>query len=56
MKDINKLELELKLTVEEINHVLFALQEIAAKIANPLSTKIREQAESQLPKEAQENS
>jgi hypothetical protein len=38
------------LTVEEVNIVLAALQEIPAKLCNPLSEKLRKQAEDQLPK------
>jgi len=37
------------LSIQEINYVLAGLQELPAKLANPLSQKIREQAESQLP-------
>ena len=39
------------LSVDEVNCILAGLQELPAKIANPLSQKIREQAESQLPKQ-----
>ena len=39
------------LSVDEVNCVLAGLQELPAKIANPLSQKIREQAEAQLPKQ-----
>ena len=36
------------LTLDEINTVLIALQELSAKICNPLSDKIRRQATAQL--------
>ena len=39
------------LSVDEINCILAGLQELPAKIANPLSQKVKEQAESQLPKQ-----
>jgi hypothetical protein len=39
-------------TVEEVNHVLAGLQELSAKIANPLTQKILTQAKEQL-KEAE---
>jgi hypothetical protein len=39
------------LSVDEVNCILAGLQELPAKIANPLSQKIREQAEGQLPKQ-----
>ena len=41
-------ELNLVLTLEEINVTLAALQELPAKICNPLSQKITEQAKKQL--------
>ena len=44
--------LDLKLTIEEINHILQGLQELPGKICNPLSVKIQKQAEEQLPKES----
>lgn len=39
------------LSIDDINIVLAALQEVPAKLSNPLSQKIREQAEAQLPKQ-----
>jgi hypothetical protein len=39
-----------ELSVDEINAILAGLQELPAKVANPLSQKVREQAEAQLPK------
>lgn len=40
-----------ELTLDEVNAILAALQELPGKICNPLSAKIREQATAQLPKE-----
>ena len=40
-----------ELSVDEINAILAGLQELPAKVANPLSQKVREQAEAQLPKQ-----
>lgn len=40
--------INLTLTLEEINVVMAALQELPAKICNPLSNKIREQAVAQI--------
>jgi hypothetical protein len=42
--------LKLELTIEETNHVLAGLQELSAKICNPLTVKIQKQANEQLPK------
>ena len=42
--------LKLELSIEEINHVLSGLQELSAKICNPLTVKIQKQANEQLPK------
>lgn len=36
-------------TLDEVNNILAALQEIPAKICNPLSEKIRQQAQAQIP-------
>ena len=36
------------LTLDEVNSILTALLELPAKVCNPLSNKLREQAESQL--------
>jgi len=41
--------LKLELSVEEINNLLAGLQELPAKICNPLSMKIQQQAQQQLP-------
>jgi hypothetical protein len=42
--------LKLELSIEEINNVLAGLQELTAKICNPLTVKIQKQAAEQLPK------
>jgi hypothetical protein len=49
-----KTEITLTVTIEEANHILSGLQELAAKICNPLSVKLQKQAQAQLPKEALE--
>lgn len=51
MIDIKTHIIKIALTIEEVNQILAALQEMPAKICNPLSTKIHVQAESQIPKE-----
>ncbi len=51
MIDIKTHILKISLTIEEVNHILTALQEMPAKICNPISTKLHVQAESQIPKE-----
>lgn len=49
------MEFTFKFTEQEANAILAALQELPAKIANPLSRKMQEQAQEQMPKqEAQE--
>jgi len=47
--------LNFSLNIEEINAILAALQELPAKVANPMTQKIREQAEAQI-KKMQEDS
>jgi hypothetical protein len=42
------------LSIDEVNAILAALQELPAKICNPLSQKVRAQAEAQLPQPAPE--
>jgi len=42
--------LKFEFSIQETNTILTALQELPAKIANPLSTKIQQQAQPQLPK------
>ena len=39
------------ITMDEANLILAALQELPAKVANPLTQKLQQQAQSQLPKE-----
>jgi hypothetical protein len=48
-------ELTFIFTVQEANNILAALQEMPAKIANPLSAKIQQQARPQLPQPEQED-
>ena len=43
-------ELNFTFTIQEANTLLMALQEIPAKVANPLTAKIQQQAQPQLPK------
>lgn len=39
------------LSVDEVNAILAGLQELPGKICNPMSNKIRQQAEAQIPKQ-----
>lgn len=39
------------LSIDEVNAILAGLQELPGKICNPISQKIRQQAEAQLPKQ-----
>lgn len=49
------MEFTFKVTEQEANTILAGLQELPARIANPLTRKLQEQAKEQLPKqEAQE--
>lgn len=43
-------------TEQEANVILQALQELPAKLANPLTKKLMEQGQSQIPKQEQETS
>lgn len=45
----NSTELTFKVTIEEANSILAGLQELPAKICNPLSVKLQAQAKEQLP-------
>ena len=36
-------------SIDEVNAILAALQELPAKVCNPVTQKIRQQAEAQLP-------
>ena len=42
--------LKFEFTIEETNNLLAGLQELSAKICNPLTVKIQKQANEQLPK------
>ena len=44
----NNMEFTFTLTEEEANIILMALQEVPAKLCNPLSNKLREQAQAQV--------
>ena len=45
----NLTELNFKVTIEEANQILAGLQELPAKISNPLTVKLQTQAKEQLP-------
>ena len=45
-----KTVITLTVSIEEANHILAGLQELPAKICNPLSVKLQKQAQEQLPK------
>jgi hypothetical protein len=45
----NSTELTFKLTIEDANLILAGLQELPAKVSNPLTVKIQQQAREQLP-------
>jgi len=45
---MNDLKINLTLSVAEVNNILAGLQELPAKICNPLSQKIQQQAQPQL--------
>lgn len=55
MIDPKTFKVQLELTVEEANTVLAGLQELPAKLCNPLSQKIQQQAVSQLPQDDQKS-
>jgi hypothetical protein len=48
------MEYNFKLTAEEANILLTVIQELPAKIANPLTKKLMEQAQEQTPQEPAE--
>ena len=48
-KIMEKELLKFEFSVEEANTILMALQEMPAKVANPLTAKIQQQAKPQLP-------
>lgn len=39
------------LSIKEVNYILAGLQELPAKLCNPLTQKIRDEAEPQIPKQ-----
>lgn len=45
----NSTELTFKVSIEEANVILAGLQEMPAKVANPLTVKLQVQAKEQLP-------
>lgn len=45
------MEFTFKVTEQEANAILMALQELPARVANPLSQKLQQQAQEQLPKQ-----
>ena len=47
---MNNIEFLFKVSYEEANTILAGLQELPAKIANPLTVKLQQQAQEQLPK------
>ena len=47
--------LKFEFTIQETNTILTALQELPARIANPLSSKIQQEAQLQLPKSEENN-
>jgi len=49
MIDPKTYKLTFEFTIEEVNHILAGLQELPAKICNPLSQGIQKQAAPQLP-------
>lgn len=52
---MNETTITLTLSIQEANAVLAGIQELPAKIANPLTEKIRQQASAQLPQPSQES-
>lgn len=55
MKLISKdYELNITVTVDEVNTILHALQELPAKICNPLTVKLQNQSNPQLEQAAKE--
>jgi hypothetical protein len=47
------MELTFKVTEQEANIILAGLQELPAKVANPLTRKLQEQAKEQLPEKSE---
>lgn len=50
----NSMEFNFKVTEQEANVILAGLQELPAKVANPLTRKLQEQAQEQLPKKEED--
>jgi hypothetical protein len=48
------MEFTLTVTEQEANIILAGLQELPAKIANPLTRKLQEQAQEQMPKQSEQ--
>jgi len=48
---MNNIEFNFKITYEEANIILAGLQELPAKISNPLTAKLQQQAQEQLNKQ-----
>lgn len=49
-----KILITLELSIDEVNTILSGLQELPAKVCNPLTNKVVKQAQEQLPKEEQQ--
>lgn len=49
-----KIVIKLELSIDEVNTILSGLQELPAKVCNPLTNKVVKQAQEQLPKEEQQ--
>lgn len=45
------MEFTFKVTEQEANMIVAGLQELPAKVANPLTQKLQQQAQEQMPKE-----
>jgi len=48
------MEFTFTVTEQEANMIIAGLQELPAKVANPLTRKLQDQAQEQLPKKAEE--
>jgi hypothetical protein len=48
------MEFTFKVTEQEANMILSGLQELPAKVANPLTRKLQEQAQEQMPKPSEQ--
>lgn len=49
------MEFTFKITEQEANVILAGLQELPAKVANPLTRRLQEQAHEQMPKKEKED-